>query len=38
MVEQVKSVDYAARRAKFVEQAPNQLIEDALSVVDACIK
>ena len=38
MVEQVKSVDYAARRAKFIDKAPNQLVEDALSVVDACIK
>src|SRR5437867_3328230 len=38
MVEQVKSVDYAARRAKFVDKAPNRLVEDALSVVDACIK
>ena len=38
MVEQVKSVDYAARSAKFVDKAPNQLVEDALSVVDVCIK
>jgi mRNA interferase MazF len=38
MVEQVKSVDYAARSAKFVERAPNQLVEDTLGVVDVCIK
>jgi mRNA interferase MazF len=38
MVEQVKSVDYAARGARFVERAPNPLVEDALSVVDVCIK
>src|SRR6266404_3406813 len=37
-VEQVKSVDYAARGAKFVDKAPNQLVEDALRVVDVCIK
>jgi len=38
MVEQVKSVDYAARSAKFLDKAPHQLVEDALSVVDVCIK
>jgi mRNA interferase MazF len=38
MVEQVKSVDYAARSARFIERAPNQLLEDALSVVEVCIK
>ncbi len=38
MVEQVKSVDYSARNAKFVEKASNQLVADVLSVVDACIK
>jgi mRNA interferase MazF len=38
MAEQIKSVDYAARNARFVGQAPNPLVEDALSVVDVCIK
>jgi len=38
MVEQIKSVDYAARGAKFAERAPNVLVEDALSVVDVCLK
>jgi mRNA interferase MazF len=38
MVEQIKSVDYAARGARFLERAPNPLVEDALSVVDVCIK
>lgn len=38
MVEQIKSVDYVARGAKFVERAPNPLVEDVLSVVDVCIK
>src|SRR5437899_5702433 len=28
MIEQVKSIDYGARRAKFIERAPNQLIQD----------
>lgn len=38
MIEQVKSVDYNARNAKYVEQAPVQLVEDAIAIVDACIK
>ncbi len=37
MVEQVKSVAYGSRHAKFVEQAPNQLLTDVLSVLDACV-
>ena len=38
MVDQVKSVDYMSRRAKFVEKAPNSLIDDAIAVLDICIK
>ena len=38
MVEQVKSVDYRARQAKFVEKAPAQLVEDVVAVIDVCIK
>ncbi len=38
MVEQVKSVDFNTRKVKFVEKAPPQLIEDALAIVDVCIK
>jgi mRNA interferase MazF len=38
MTEQVKSVDYNARKAKFVEKAPSQFIEDVVAVVDACIQ
>ncbi|MBA2620078.1 MAG: type II toxin-antitoxin system PemK/MazF family toxin [Acidobacteria bacterium] len=38
MVEQVKSVDCNARKAKFVEKAPTQIIEDALAIVDVCTK
>src|ERR1700722_10201774 len=38
VVEQVKSIDYSARGAKFVAKAPNQLLEDVLNVVDVCIK
>ena len=38
MVEQVKSVDYLARQAKFIQKAPSELLEDALSILDACLK
>ncbi len=38
MVEQVKSVDYAMRRAAFVERAPIAFVEDVLGLVDACIR
>ena len=38
MVEQVKSVDFNTRKAKFVEKAPTQLVEDALAIVDVCVK
>ena len=38
MAEQVKSVDYNARKAKFVERAPTQFVEDIVAVVDVCIK
>src|SRR5215210_5167058 len=38
MAEQVKSVDYNARRAKFVEKASAQFVEDVVSVVEVCIK
>lgn len=38
MVEQVKSVDYTTRQAKFIQKAPSELLEDALSILDACLK
>lgn len=38
MVEQVKSIDHAARRAKFVERAPEAFVEDVLAMVDACVR
>jgi hypothetical protein len=38
MPEQVKSVDYNARRAKFVEKAPAQFVGDVVAVVEVCIK
>ena len=38
MAEQVKSVDYNARKARFVEKAPAQFVDDVVAVVDACIQ
>jgi mRNA interferase MazF len=38
MVDQVKSVDYIARRAKFIERAPASLLDEVLGLLDACIK
>lgn len=37
MVEQVKSVDFRARRAKLIERAPEELVREVLSILDACI-
>ena len=37
MVEQIKSVDYASRRAKFIGKAPQAVLDDVLSILDACI-
>jgi mRNA interferase MazF len=37
MVEQIKSIDYKSRRVKFVENAPPPIVEEVLSILDACI-
>lgn len=37
MVEQVKSVDYQSRNAGFVEKAPNVLLNEVLSILQACL-
>ncbi len=37
MVEQVKSIDYHSRNAKFVGKAPQQLLSDVVSVHNVCI-
>jgi mRNA interferase MazF len=37
MTEQVKSVDYHARQAKLIGKASNELLEEVLSILDACI-
>jgi mRNA interferase MazF len=37
MVEQIKSVDYASRKVRFVEKAPQFLLDEVLSILDACL-
>jgi mRNA interferase MazF len=37
MVEQVKSIDFRSRKAKRIGRAPVQVLEEALSILDACI-
>jgi mRNA interferase MazF len=37
MVEQVKSYNYRTRNADFVEHAPEDLLADALAILDACL-
>jgi mRNA interferase MazF len=37
MVEQIKSVDYASRKAKFVGKAPRRVLDEVLSILDACV-
>ncbi|MFH0801819.1 MAG: type II toxin-antitoxin system PemK/MazF family toxin [bacterium] len=37
MVDQVKSIDYQSRHIEFVERAAQELIEEVLSILDACI-
>jgi len=38
MVEQVKSIDFRIRRAKFVERAPQLFVDDVLGLLDACVQ
>lgn len=37
MVEQVKSVDFRSREAKRIGRASDSLLEEVLSILDACI-
>ena len=37
MVEQVKSIDYRARHAKLIGKASDDLLDEVLSILDACI-
>jgi len=37
MVEQVKSIDFTARKVKRIGKASERLLEEVLSILDACI-
>jgi len=37
MVDQIKSVDYDSRKAKFIEKASIKLLNEVLAILDACI-
>ena len=37
MVEQVKSIDFRARRARCIGRAPEQVLLEVLSLLDACV-
>jgi len=37
MVDQVKSIDYRARQAKSAGKASDELLDEVLSILDACI-
>ena len=37
MCEQMKSVDFRARKAKHVGSAPREFLDEVLSVIDACL-
>ena len=37
MVEQVKSIDFLSRKAERIGRAPEQVLEEAMSLLDACI-
>lgn len=38
MVEQVKSVDFKSRQTNFVEESPQDLIDDIIALIDVCLK
>ena len=37
MVEQVKSIDFRSRKARRLGKAPAEVLEEVLSILDACI-
>ena len=37
MVEQVKSIDFRARKAKLIGEASDDVLDEVLSILDACI-
>ncbi len=37
MTEQIKSIDFNSRKAKFIKKASDDLIDEVLSILDSCI-
>lgn len=37
MVDQVKSLDFKSRKAKFIERASSEFLDEVLAVIDACL-
>lgn len=37
MVEQIKSIDFRSRKVKRIGRAPQQTLQETLSILDACI-
>jgi mRNA interferase MazF len=37
MAEQIKSVDYASRKVTYLEKAPGSVLDEVLSLLDACL-
>ncbi len=37
MVDQMKSVDYGSRKAKFIEKAPEEILNEVLAILDAIL-
>ena len=37
MVEQVKAIDFRARQARFIEKAPEAVLNEVLGLLDACV-
>lgn len=37
MVEQIKSVDYNSRQVEFIEKASDEILDEVLSILDACL-
>jgi hypothetical protein len=36
-MEQIKSVDYGSRRAKFLGKAARTVVDEVLGILDACV-
>jgi mRNA interferase MazF len=37
MVEQIKAIDFRARKAKLIESIPGTVLNEVLSILDACV-